>query len=55
MRRFLKVAPQQLVRGYKYHSSGALSAGMIGMNVNIENTIAAIFTATGQDIVSIHE
>jgi len=55
VRRVLRVAPQQLVRGYRQLASGALSAGMVGMNVNIANALAAIFTATGQDIASVHE
>lgn len=55
VRKVLKVTPQNLVRGYKHLSSGALSAGMLGMNINIANVIAAIFTATGQDIASVHE
>lgn len=55
VRRVLRVTPQQLARGYKYLASGALSAGMVGMNINIANVIAAIFIATGQDIASVHE
>lgn len=55
VRRVLKVSPQQLFRGFKHVSSGAVSAGMIGFNINIANVIAAIFAATGQDIASVHE
>jgi hydroxymethylglutaryl-CoA reductase (NADPH) len=55
LRRVLRVTPQQLVRGHRHLASGALSAGMVGMNVNIANAVAAIFTATGQDIASVHE
>ena len=35
--------------------TGAAAAGMTTFNVNIANIIAAIFTATGQDIASVHE
>lgn len=55
LRRVLRVTPEQLVRGHRHVASGALSAGMVGMNVNIANAVAAIFTATGQDIASVHE
>jgi len=34
---------------------GAAQIGMIGYNVNVANVVAAIFTATGQDIASVHE
>ncbi|WP_277760831.1 hydroxymethylglutaryl-CoA reductase [Pseudomonas sp. A34-9] len=55
VRRFLKVTSPQLARGYRHLASGALSAGMVGMNINVANAVAAIFTATGQDIASVHE
>ncbi|GGM29152.1 hydroxymethylglutaryl-CoA reductase (NADPH) [Pseudomonas asuensis] len=55
VRRILKVDPQQLVSSYRHLASGALCSGMVGINVNISNAIAAIFTATGQDIASVHE
>lgn len=33
----------------------ALKDGMVGYNINVANSIAAIFVATGQDLASIHE
>jgi len=53
--RFLHVTPEQLVRGFHALSRGAVASGMIGNNVNSANMVAAIFTATGQDIGSVHE
>ncbi|MGL4962463.1 MAG: hydroxymethylglutaryl-CoA reductase [Inquilinus sp.] len=53
--RFLHVTPEQLVRGYHSLAAGGVAGGMIGVNINIANMVAAIFTATGQDIASVHE
>lgn len=54
-RRILNVTPDQLVRGYHSLAAGGVASGMIGVNINIANMVAAIFTATGQDIGSVHE
>lgn len=51
----LKVTPRQLYTTYQTGVSGGIQSGTIGMNVNIANVIAAIFTATGQDIACVHE
>jgi NADP-dependent 3-hydroxy-3-methylglutaryl-CoA reductase len=53
--RFLHATPEQLVRGYNAICRGGIASGMVGSNVNIANIVAAIFTATGQDIASVHE
>jgi hydroxymethylglutaryl-CoA reductase (NADPH) len=53
--RFLHVTPEQLVKGYHSLAAGGVAGGMIGVNVNVANMVAAIFTATGQDIASVHE
>jgi hydroxymethylglutaryl-CoA reductase len=53
--RFLHVTPEQLVQGYHSLAAGGTAGGMIGININIANMVAAIFTATGQDIASVHE
>lgn len=53
--RFLHVTPEQLVRGYHSLANGGVAGGMIGININVANMVAAIFTATGQDIASVHE
>lgn len=51
----LKVKPDQLMITYHAIIAGSTSVGMIGFNANVANIIAAIFTATGQDIASVHE
>lgn len=40
-----------------FHPSRKMAAqdGMIGYNINVANSIAAIFVATGQDLASVHE
>ena len=53
--RVLKVSPAELLRTYGIMRSGAAAAGMATFNINVANIIAAIFTATGQDIASVHE
>lgn len=53
--RFLHVTPEALVSGYHHLAAGGVAAGMIGLNINAANMVAAIFTATGQDIASVHE
>lgn len=51
----LKTTPEQLFAAYQGVVAGATQAGMIGMNVNVANVIAAMFTALGQDIACVHE
>lgn len=51
----LKVTPQQLYSAFNSFVGGSVAAGMVGININIANVIAAIFTATGQDIACVHE
>jgi NADP-dependent 3-hydroxy-3-methylglutaryl-CoA reductase len=51
----LKVTAEQLLNTNQGVMAGSMQAGMIGYNINIANTIAAIFTATGQDIACVHE
>lgn len=53
--RILKIKPKQMVMAYQYIASGSIAAGMIGMNINVANIIAAMFTALGQDIACVHE
>jgi hydroxymethylglutaryl-CoA reductase (NADPH) len=43
---------------YEHYLRGVAAstlAGTIGLNVNIANVLGAMFTATGQDIASVHE
>ncbi len=53
--RYLKVTPQQLFAGYQRFVEGTVHLGMVGLNVNIANLLAAMFAATGQDIACVNE
>ena len=55
LRRILKVTPRDLLDGYEIARSGAEHAGMVAHNINVANVVAAVFTATGQDIACVHE
>lgn len=49
------VTAQKFMHNYSIMLSSSITAGSIGANGNIANVVAAIFTATGQDIASVHE
>jgi hydroxymethylglutaryl-CoA reductase (NADPH) len=51
----LKVSPEDFVRGYHATSAFGVQAGTVGWNINVANVVAAMFTATGQDIACVHE
>ncbi|WP_421512431.1 phosphotransferase (plasmid) [Enterobacter sp. JS8-1] len=51
----LRITPVQLLKAYHRTAEGAVAAGMTGMNINVANVIAGLFTALGQDIASVHE
>lgn len=51
----LKVQPRELLAVHEICRSGARHARIVAHNVNVANVVAAIFTATGQDIASVHE
>ncbi|MEV4742236.1 phosphotransferase [Streptomyces sp. NPDC049555] len=53
--RVLKTTPDELVTGYQHIAAGAVHSGVLGSNANTANMVAAIFTATGQDIACVHE
>ncbi|WP_223766103.1 phosphotransferase [Streptomyces huiliensis] len=53
--RVLKTTPDALVRGYQHIAAGAVHSGVVGSNANTANMVAALFTATGQDIACVHE
>jgi hydroxymethylglutaryl-CoA reductase len=55
LRKVLKVTPEQLALCNAGFMAGSVQVGMIGYNINVANVIAAIFTATGQDIACVHE
>jgi hydroxymethylglutaryl-CoA reductase (NADPH) len=51
----LKVTPAAILKGHLTSMLGAQQAGMIGSGINASNIVAALFTATGQDIAGVHE
>ncbi len=55
LQRALRISAKDYLRGWQAAEVGALQIGMMGSNVNFANVIAGIFTATGQDIASVHE
>ncbi|MGE0433329.1 MAG: phosphotransferase [Planctomycetota bacterium] len=55
MQQILKVSPEQLANCHQAVLAGSINSGMVGYNINVANTVAAIFTATGQDIACVHE
>lgn len=55
IRRVLKVDPQRLMACYRTCRTGSAAGGMFGFCVHPANTLAGIFTATGQDIACVHE
>ncbi|MEU6523296.1 hydroxymethylglutaryl-CoA reductase [Streptomyces sp. NPDC046924] len=55
VQRVLRTTPDELVTGYQHITAGAVHSGVLGSNANTANIVAAIFTATGQDIACVHE
>ncbi|MCP4131571.1 MAG: phosphotransferase [bacterium] len=55
LEKVLRITVKDFIRGWNAAEVGALSVGMVGLNINFANVIAGIFTATGQDIASVHE
>jgi NADP-dependent 3-hydroxy-3-methylglutaryl-CoA reductase len=55
LQRVLKMTPADLVRLNQMAVTGSIQSGMVGYNINVANVIAAVFTATGQDIACVHE
>jgi len=51
----LRTTSDKLIKCYKYSKKLSAKDGMVGYNINVANSIAAIFVATGQDLASIHE
>jgi NADP-dependent 3-hydroxy-3-methylglutaryl-CoA reductase len=51
----LNISSDVLCHAWLQGSIGAFESGMVGYTVNAANVIAAIFTATGQDIASVSE
>ncbi|MEU7380210.1 hydroxymethylglutaryl-CoA reductase [Streptomyces sp. NPDC042207] len=55
VKRVLNTTPDELTMGYHHIASGAVHGGVLGSTANAANIVAAIFTATGQDIACVHE
>ena len=53
--RVLHVTPEEAQRAFDRGLANSVQVGMVGFNVNVANIVAAIFTATGQDIACVHE
>jgi len=51
----LRTTSKKLLRCFEPSKKLASIDGMVGYNINVANTIAAIYVATGQDLASIHE
>jgi len=55
IQRYLRTTSKMIAQGWQDSSVVAAQIGMMGSNCNFANVIAGIFTATGQDIASVHE
>jgi NADP-dependent 3-hydroxy-3-methylglutaryl-CoA reductase len=55
LRKVLDTTPEQMCRLNRLGVLGSIQAGTVGYNINVANAVAAIFTATGQDIACVHE
>ncbi|MCR8844551.1 phosphotransferase [Paenibacillus sp. SC116] len=55
LKQTMRISVDQYMKCWYAAEVGALQTGMIGHNVNFANVIAGVFSATGQDMASIHE
>ncbi|HTL83285.1 MAG TPA: phosphotransferase [Bacteroidia bacterium] len=53
--KILRTTSDAILKCYTPSQAATRIRGMVGYNINVANAIAAIFTATGQDIASVHE
>lgn len=51
----LRTTADDMFRAFNHSMAISRMDGMIGYNINVANTIAGIFAATGQDLACIHE
>jgi NADP-dependent 3-hydroxy-3-methylglutaryl-CoA reductase len=55
IRSSFRTTAKDMARSWQECSVAAAQIGMVGSNCNFANVIAGLFTATGQDIASVHE
>lgn len=55
VRDVLKTTPEDIADTFRGCVQSGLQSGMMGNSVNVANLVAALFTATGQDIGCVHE
>ena len=55
LRDVLRITADDYIKNFQAGEVAGLKSGMVGHNINFANVIAGIFTATGQDIASVHE
>ena len=55
LKRFLRITSEKFIKLWNAAEVAAMQIGMFGSNINFANVIAGVFTATGQDIASVHE
>ena len=55
IRHVLKIEPEAMLKGARLMAAAGVITGEIGRTANAANLIAAMFTATGQDIACVHE
>lgn len=53
--RTLRCNAEDIFRSFNHSAAISRLDGMIGYNINVANTIASFFAATGQDLACIHE
>jgi len=51
----LKITAEELGRAFAIASTFGVQTGTVGWSINVANVLAALFTATGQDIACVHE
>jgi len=51
----LKTDPEAITEAFRDTVQSGLHSGMLGNSINAANLVAALFTATGQDIACVHE
>ncbi|MFN7905088.1 MAG: hydroxymethylglutaryl-CoA reductase, partial [Pseudobdellovibrionaceae bacterium] len=55
LKKILRLTPEEMVSRFSRSKSSRIFTGQIGYNINVANSIAALFLATGQDMACVHE